>query len=341
MKIGIYKREGSFSDGWIDYCERNNVPYKLVDVYANDIIEQLSDCIALMWHYHQANHKDMKFAFALLTSLELAGKKVFPNFRTCWHFDNKVYQKYLLESIGAPFVPTYVFYNEAEVLQWVEQTTFPKVFKLKGGAGAMNVKLAKTKKEATCLIKKTFSSGFSQYDKLGHAKEMVGKYSQGKVKLRDVLRSFYYCLKRYPTEFAYYHGKEIGYAYFQEFIPNNKFDIRICVVDNKAFGLKRLVRDDDFRASGSGNIIYDKSELDERCVQIAFDVNRKLKTQSIAFDFVFDKDHNPLIVEVSFGYTSKAYKKCQGYWTDDMMWHEGDNFDFQGWMVEALMRDIK
>ena len=341
MEIGIYKREGSFSDGWIDYCERNNISYKLVDVYANDIIEQLSDCDALMWHYHQANHKDMKFAFALLTSLELAGKKVFPNFRTCWHFDNKVYQKYLLESIGAPFVPTYVFYNEAEVLQWVEQTTFPKVFKLKGGAGAMNVKLARTKKEAVCLIKKAFSSGFSQYDKLGYVKEMIGKYRQGKVKLRDVLRSFYYSLKRYPTEFAHYHGNEIGYAYFQEFIPNNKFDIRICVVDNKAFGLKRLVRDDDFRASGSGNIIYDKSELDERCVQIAFDVNSKLKTQSIAFDFVFDKDNNPLIVEVSFGYTSKAYKKCQGYWTDDMMWHEGDNFDFQGWMVEALMRDIK
>ena len=154
MQIGIYKKEGSFSDGWIDYCERNNISYKLVDVYANDIVEQLSDCDALMWHYHQANHKDMKLAFALLTSLELAGKRVFPNFRTCWHFDNKVYQKYLLESIGAPLVPTYVFYDEAEALQWVEQTAFPKVFKLKGGAGAMNVKLAKTKKEAISTISK-------------------------------------------------------------------------------------------------------------------------------------------------------------------------------------------
>lgn len=340
MKIGIYKKGGSFTSGWIDYCERNNIPYKLVDVYANDIVEQLSDCDALMWHYNQTNHKDMKFALALLTSLELVGKRVFPDFRTCWHFDNKVYQKYLLESIEAPFVPTYVFYNEVEALHWVELTTFPKVFKLKGGAGAMNVKLAKNKKEAIRLVKKAFSSGFSQYDKRGYVKEMIGKYRKGKVVLRDVLRSFYYCLKRYPTEFAHYHGNEIGYAYFQDFIPNNKFDIRICVVNNKAFGLKRMTREDDFRASGSGNIIYDKSELDERCVQIAFDVNKKLQTQSIAFDFVFDDNNNPLIVEISYGYMASAYKKCQGYWTEDMVWHEEGNFDFEGWMVESLIRDI-
>jgi hypothetical protein len=99
------------------------------------------------------------------------------------------------------------------------------------------------------------------------------------------------------------------------------------------------IRKNDFRASDSGSIIYNKEEIDERCVKIAFDVNKKLKAQSIAYDFVFDENNEPLIVEISYGYTAPAYDKCEGYWDRDrdMNWHEGTNFDFCGWMVENLI----
>ena len=137
------------------------------------------------------------------------------------------------------------------------------------------------------------------------------------------------------------HALEKGYAYFQDFIPNNTFDIRVCVVGDKAFALKRLTRDGDFRASGSGSIVYDKNQIDERCVQIAFDVNKKMKSQSTAFDFVFGKDKEPLIVEISFGYAINAYDDCEGYWTEDMQWHEGTHFDICGWMVENIVNSIQ
>ena len=145
-------------------------------------------------------------------------------------------------------------------------------------------------------------------------------------------------MKRNPTPFAHYHGREIGYACFQDFVPNNSFDIRVCVVGNKAFALKRFTRDGDFRASGSGNIVYDKQQIDERCVRIAFDVNKKLRTQSIAFDFVFDRNKQPLMVEMSYGFATKAYDTCEGYWTEDLVWHEGTHFNFCGWMVEDLIQ---
>ncbi|MDY4789545.1 MAG: hypothetical protein SO179_03135 [Bacteroidales bacterium] len=140
-----------------------------------------------------------------------------------------------------------------------------------------------------------------------------------------------------PTEFAKMYHSEKGYVYFQDFIPNNSFDIRVVVVGDKAFALKRLVRKNDFRASGGGSIIYDKNQIDERCVKIAFDVNEKIQSQSIAYDFVFDKDNNPLIVEISYGYSKKAYDKCEGYWDMDLNWHKGENFDFCGWMIEQVM----
>ena len=55
--------------------------------------------------------------------------------------------------IGAPLVPTSVFYDKEEALAWAKNTTYPKVFKLRGGAGAANVRLAKNKKEAVRLIR--------------------------------------------------------------------------------------------------------------------------------------------------------------------------------------------
>ena len=82
MKIGIHHCEGSFSGRWIDYCVQKNIPYKLVDCYQSDIIEQLQDCDALMWHFHHASSRDVLFAKQLLYSVKATGRKVFPNFET-------------------------------------------------------------------------------------------------------------------------------------------------------------------------------------------------------------------------------------------------------------------
>ena len=99
------------------------------------------------------------------------------------------------------------------------------------------------------------------------------------------------------------------------------------------------MRDGDFRASGSGNILYAKEELDERTVRVAFDVNDKLNSQSLALDFVFDTNRNPLIVEMSYGYAVHGYDPCPGYWTKDMKWHE-EKFIPQYWQIDNLLNSI-
>ncbi|MDD2495800.1 MAG: hypothetical protein PHE29_11485, partial [Tissierellia bacterium] len=82
--------------------------------------------------------------------------------------------------------------------------------------------------------------------------------------------------------------------------------------------------------------IYNKSEIDERCIQISFNVNEKLKCQSLAYDFVFDENNNPLIVEISYGFDVKAYDPCPGYWDSSLKWHEGE-FKPQEWIIEHLL----
>ena len=332
--IAIHKSTG-FAERWIAYCKKNNIPYKLVNAYDSNIVSQLADCDGFMWHHSHQNYKDVLFAKQLLYSLQIVGKKVFPDFSTGWHFDDKVGQKYLLEAIGAPLVPSYAFYTKKEAMEWIDKTDFPKVFKLRGGAGSSNVKLARTKSQAKKFVNKAFGRGFTQFDRFSHFKERYSKWRQGKDTFIGVCKGF----ARFfiPTEFAKMHHKEKGYVYFQDFIPNNSFDIRIVVVGEKAMAEKRFVRKNDFRASGSGEFSYDNINID--AIKIAFDVAEKLKLQSVAFDFIFD-NNNPLIVEMSYGFGMKGISLAPGYWDKELNWHAGENFDFCGWMVEDLIHKV-
>ena len=334
MKIAIHHRKGSFSDRWIAYCKKQNIPYKIVNAFDSNIIEQVKDCDVFMWHHHHGQFKDVLTAKHILFALEHAGVKVFPDFKTGWHFDDKVAQKYLLEAIGAPLVPSYVFYDKQEALQWANTTSYPKVFKLKGGAGSANVKLVKTYKEANRLINKAFGKGFAQYDRFGAFKERLRKVKEGKAGLLEIVKGIGRLF--ITTEFAKQQPPEKGYAYFQDFIPNNDSDIRVIIIDSKAFAVKRLVRENDFRASGSGRIIFDPSTIDRRCIEIAFAINKKISAQSIGFDFVFNIKNEPEIVEFCYGFSAEPYDSCPGYWDTELNWHEG-KFNPQEWMVKAAL----
>ena len=334
MKIAIHDFDESFSTRWVIYCEGYGVSYKLVDCYASNIMEQLEGCDALMWHWHHGDPKAVLFARQLTYSLEAAGKKVFPDSKTCWHFDDKVGQKYLLEAIGVPMVPSYVFYDKASAINWVERTSFPKVFKLRGGAGSSNVMLARTKSDAKRLVSKAFGRGFSQFNRWGRLKDRWINLKSVRGGLLDVLKG---CFRVILTPaYAKAMQREKGYAYFQEFIPNNDADVRVIVVGSKAFAIKRMCRDGDFRASGSGEISYERSDIDVRCVQTSFEVSKKINAQCLAYDYVFDENGNPLIIEISYGFAVEAYDPCPGYWDDSLTWHEG-SFNPQTWMVELML----
>lgn len=334
MKIGIHHTPGSFSDRWIAYCKKKDIGYKLVNCYATDIISQLADCDTFMWHHDHGNYKDVLFAKQLIYSLEQGGKKTFPDYKTCWHFDDKVGQKYLFESIGAPLVPSYVFYTKPEAIQWIEKATFPKVFKLRGGAGSANVRIVRSVHQAHGLVNKAFGKGFSQFDRVGHFKDRFNKYLNGRDSLLGVFKGFGRLF--IPTKFAKLHYREKGYIYFQDFIPNNLYDIRVIVIDEKAFAIKRMVRKDDFRASGSGNILYEKEHFSIDTIILAFQLTDKLQSQCAAFDFVYDKAGNPMVIELSYGFSSAGYDPCVGYWDKSLQFHEGE-FIPQNWMVEALI----
>ena len=332
--LAIHDRKNSYSDRWIAYCDQHAIPYRLIRCFKPDIIDQLASSKALLWNWNHTDPREQLMARNLIMAAETMGLTVFPSTATCWHFDDKIAQKYLLEAIGAPLVPTYVFYSLDDALHWIDETSYPKVFKLRKGAGSSNVRLVRSAKEASALTRRAFSTGFSPVPHYGQ--DAVRRYSAAS-KRGDLLK----VVKKIPEVLARIRdmkrlmGSENGYVYFQEFIPNNNFDTRVTVIGDRAFAFTRNVGPATFERSRSGDIVYDSGRIHQVCVEIAFDVAQKAKSQSMAFDFVLTESRRPLIVEVSYCYNAQAVYSCPGYWDASMTWHEGHI-----WPQDAILIDL-
>ena len=332
--IGIHDRPGSFSDRWILYCTDKGIPFRRVNCLATDVVLQCKGLDGLLWHWPHDDPQHVIVARQVITALEMQGLSVFPNVNTCWHFDDKIAQKYLLESIGAPLIPTWVFTNKGDALRWIEGAAWPKVFKLRCGAGSANVRLVHSRSQAIALCRQAFSSGFPAV--AGYLTDM-----QTRARTTRNAHEFWQRLARAPRSLLKFMALrrqmhwERGYIYFQEFLPGKACDTRITIIGDRAFGFMRANRPNDFRASGSGSIIYDPEKIDKRCVEIAFQVADRMGTQSLSFDFLFNQQHVPMIGEISYSYKSLAVHACEGHWDREGTWHAG-----HVWPEEAILEDL-
>jgi hypothetical protein len=136
-------------------------------------------------------------------------------------------------------------------------------------------------------------------------------------------------------------GKDLGYVYFQDFIPELEFDYRTKVVEGKCWGYKRPVRDNDFRASGSGsdNYKYGENNVPIEVIKLSQSIAKKLNMPNVAFDFVEDKNQQILLIESScfFGDNNKEYI---GYWDENLNWIEG-YFKPEEWIIQGLIKKLE
>src|SRR5262249_28057322 len=147
-RLAIHHTEGSFSTRWKAYCDQHAIPYKVVNCLESNIMRQLTFADALLWHWVHYDQREQLVARQIITSAEAMGIIVFPSLANCWLFNDKIAQKSLRGGVGAPLVPAYVFYDSGEALRWIDEALFPKVFKLRKGAGSANVRLVRNAREA-------------------------------------------------------------------------------------------------------------------------------------------------------------------------------------------------
>lgn len=332
--LAIHHRSSSFSTRWIEECERRGIEHRVVDVYSPDRSEQLHGVDGFLWHWAQHQPRDLVMAIPFLRSLQEAGVKVFPNLDTCWHFDDKVAQSILLESIGAPCVPFKVFHSYHDVVKWSRTAEWPKVFKLRRGAGSLNVKLMHSAGDAQKLARGMFGFGMTPIaGPLADVQTRIRKSGGGKglvTLARSAPAGVLRVLKR-----KWAMPRERDYFYVQDFVPNNTHDNRVIVIGDRVFAHRRGMRPGDFRASGSGLNDFNPANVNEECLRIGRDLADRLRAQSLVLDFLIDPDGKPLILELSYATIDNLVYQCEGYWDRDWTWHEG-----HVWPQDLILDDL-
>jgi hypothetical protein len=295
----------SFSDRWIELAGRASIEVRLVDVFGPHFFDQLDGCHGFMWRF---GFKPLPrhFAKRLLPAIEHGlGIPVFPSSRTCWHFEDKVAQHYLLQAAGIPAPRTWVFWQLQPALDFCREASYPLVLKLSYGIQSGNVRLLQNAGEAATWARRLFGAGVFSLD---DASESVARRATGRVgAAARVLRGL-------PAR-SFGPGAELqrGYFYAQEFLDGNPFDTRVTVIGDRAYGFRRMNRPGDFRASGSGLIDFDQSKVDLETVRLAFRTARRLATQSLAVDGM-RRGHERVLGEISYTYQSWALRDCPGHW---------------------------
>lgn len=340
MIIGVHPDQTgteSYSEKWSDFLRDRGLEVRQLNLLSNDALNQASCCDGVMWRWIHTPQQKQSARQILFTIERYLKIPVYPDFKTSWHYDEKISQFYLLQLLDAHVPDTWVFWIKENALDWTKIAPYPVVFKLSPGAGSSNVLKVKNQTQAESLINQSFNRGIFPYtmNEFHLTKGFPRSRHQGKMFLIRVFDSLKYVWSgKYPRLNTLWWKPEFGYAYFQEFISGNEFDTRITIIGDRAFGYRRMNRPNDFRASGSGNFDADPHLIDQRCVEIAFQLSRRGQFQCMAYDFLFKEDE-PVVCEISYTFVDWMVKYCPGHWTPDLVWHAGEM-----WPEEAQVEDF-
>lgn len=168
---------------------------------------------------------------------------IYPSLEEIQIYENKKNLSYWLAANNVPHPKTWVFYYEAEALEFLETANIPLVGKTSIGGGGSGVRVLKTREEAMAYTKNTFSGegatmqvgpkwrkkGFAGrvLKKLLHPEELRIKLKQYKFQRSEVQKDF---------------------VILQEFIPHD-FEWRCVRIGDSFFAHKKLKMGD--KASGS------------------------------------------------------------------------------------------
>lgn len=322
MIVGIHNRYSNKKHDDIEIykkiLEYNNIQYIELNVSDQDFWHNVAQIDHFIYKWSNAAN-DHQIAHAILPVLENHFKiKCFPNQATSWHYDDKIKQYYLLNAYGYPTAESYIFWHKSKAKNWIKNSEYPLVHKTAGGSGATSVSLVKNYLQAKRIVNKAFRKGINQNPNFFRAIKIYN-YNLNRLYRKYAIQFRNFIFHEDITPFWRKHK---NYVLFQKYYPKNAYDTRVQITGNRGYAFIRYNRENDFRASGSNNWSIDKSKIDMKMVEIAFEISKNLGFQSMAYDFIYDEKRNPIVVEISYCYGDYP-EFSTGFWDDKLNWHSG------------------
>lgn len=269
--IGIVKTQ-SFDVGndyenprasWLRYerfCKNNDIPYGFYDIKKSNWLEEAKPYDIIICHTEGTPAYQEMFESKVYVLESILKKHCFPSFHEVWQYEDKNRSNYLYQCYQLPTIPTLITHDKKEATSICEKLGYPFITKNTIGAGSSGVRKVDTKRQSRHLIRQIFSkSGLD-------------------------------------TQYLYQNQKD--YFYYQNFIEDATFDLRIMLVGDMAFGYYRYPNKDDFRASGSGN--FEKKAIPIDALKLAIEVRNKLQSRQMGVDLLYSEKYSQyFIIETS------------------------------------------
>lgn len=256
--IGL-TRERDYYPKYERFLNNNSIAYEYYNPLLSNWMEEAERFDLIIWHT-SSNPSVQDIAEGKIYILEQMGKTCLPSYDEVWSYENKIRANYLYQLYNLPSIPTFITHSRADALEYLDNVNFPIISKISTGSASYGVDKISNLKEAKKLVHQVFS------------------------------------YKGKKTYFDYANQKD--YVYFQSFIEDATYDLRIMCVGNDLFGYYRYPNKGDFRASGAGN--YQKKEIPVEALELAYQVYKAFGSNFLATDFVYsEKTKQFLIIESS------------------------------------------
>ena len=232
------------------------------------------------------NYLYKNFIEDIIYGLELAGARVIPSYKFLKANNNKIFMEILRDISDFKEIQgiSSSYYGCLEELSTKKNITYPIVIKTATGAMSKGVSSAADYKELISNIK------------------TISRSKNVKYELRDSIRAL----------------KHKGYLkdsrHRQKFITQNMIeglsnDYKVLVFGNRLYYLRRDVRDNDFRASGSGKFRFEK-ECPPGMLEYAYRVFRYFDVPNISLDVCFDGENFHVIEFQALYFGSTTIEKA-------------------------------
>lgn len=268
--VGLVKDGKVYNDGYITsranypkyerFFNNNGISFKYYDIGANDWIEKALQFDFIVWR-PSSDPASQYIAKNKIYVLNIVMKKVcYPSFHEIWTYEDKINAQYLYKINNLPEIPTFITNNIDDAINYAQKARYPIISKITCGSSSYGVEIIHNKRKAIKLIRNVFSK---------NGRRTYWKYQRQK-----------------------------DYIYFQQFIHQALFDLRVIVVGNKLLGYYRYPKRGDFRASGSG--IIEKKEIPSEALELAFKVKNIFNTNFLSTDMLFNQNTGEyMIIESS------------------------------------------
>lgn len=300
MIVGIADQmPKKWADEFVQACRRLGLSYRRVAIGSHDWLHEVDGVDCLVWRVSIAEPSIVMEARAKIPLIESLGITCFPSSQMLWLYDDKVRQALFAQRYHIPMPATHISFDRADAETYLcREAAFPLVRKTSSGASSDGVTLLRNLRQAKCAMRKEFN-----------------ERSLGSRLLRAVLKPAQQrqmvCAARRLAAL-----RRERYFLVQEFIPTDG-DWRVTTFGRGIVSVfKRMNRQGDFRASGSGQweMCDDSTAPLEPC-RLAMDISAAHGFTSMAYDFL-QSDHGWLIGEMSYTfllhrvYTETLFQYC-------------------------------